>query len=265
MKSNPISNSPKKARMDHWLAILLTFIFTLLISSCGFDVEDPTPPSPPVWVQKSLPDEWPERGIDAHESCGIYLEWESNPDVDVATYLIYRAEQFSTNDSLGDFVVLDQIENDRGNRLIYIDANVNFRVKYHYKIKAIDLANNTSEYSTSISYLLLPQINLGGMIPNGIHETLNTERRLQWQYSYGLEMENYCLTILNQKDEYITRIILTPDDYVNGNESWRIPQTITLKTNQLYKWRIDVGSNYVNEFETAASESPWAIFLYIGV
>jgi hypothetical protein len=37
-------------------------IVLIVLIGCGFDVEDPTPPSPPMWVEKSLLEEWPERG-----------------------------------------------------------------------------------------------------------------------------------------------------------------------------------------------------------
>ena len=110
------------ARLRYWLFPLLTFNFAFLISACGLDVEDPTPPSPPVWVQKSLPEEWPEQGIDAHESDGIYLEWEPNPDEDITAYRIHRATLYAINDSLGDYGLLTTLELESTPRLEYIKS-----------------------------------------------------------------------------------------------------------------------------------------------
>ena len=95
--------------------LLLSLIFFNFIS-CGLDIEDPTPPSTPVWVQKSLPEIWPERGIDAHESGGIFLEWEPNPEDDIEAYSIFRAERFEEDDSLGKYELLT---------VIPIETNIN--------------------------------------------------------------------------------------------------------------------------------------------
>ena len=73
-KVKPAVMYPKWARMTFWFRVHLTFSLSLLTIQCGLNIEDSTPPSPPVWVQKSLPEEWPEPGIDAHESGGIFLE-----------------------------------------------------------------------------------------------------------------------------------------------------------------------------------------------
>jgi hypothetical protein len=86
-----------------WLQLILFFQISFLFFQCGLDVEDPTPPPPPIWVQKSLPKEWPERGIDAHESGGISLEWESNFSEEIVAYNIYRATWYELNDSLGEY------------------------------------------------------------------------------------------------------------------------------------------------------------------
>ena len=78
----------------------------LNIQSCGIDVEDPKLPKSPTWVHKSFPEEWPERGIDAHETNGIYLEWEPNGGTDISAYHIYRATYYEYNDSLGHYEFL---------------------------------------------------------------------------------------------------------------------------------------------------------------
>jgi len=265
MKSDSISNGPKFVRMLSWLFVLLTFNLSFLtIHSCGFDVEDPTPPSPPVWVQKSFPEHWPERGIDAHEIRGVSLEWEHNRDEGTVAYLIYRAEHFADYDSLGDFLLLSRLEIEPNSELEYIDTDLVEGIRYFYKLKAEDMAKNQSEFSETVGYLLLQQISIHHMSPNGISKILGSHRSLSWIYAYGIAMENYCLTLLDQNNDFILRSIFTPVSYTNHTESWYIPDSIALDSNEIYKWRIDTDGQYLYGLETAGSESPWATFLYVG-
>ena len=159
VKNYPKFTDTTWARLQYWIPILFTFHFSLLISNCGLDIEDPTPPSAPHWVQKSLPEEWPELGIDAHESGGINLEWESNPvDEDVAKYYIYRATYFDINDSLSPYDLLMSI-NVESNRLCkYTDQWVSIGIRYFYKLRAENQSESISTFSDSITYLSLPII-----------------------------------------------------------------------------------------------------------
>jgi hypothetical protein len=242
------------------LGLLLTF--SLLTIQCGLDVEDPTPPSPPVWVQKSLPEEWPECGIDAHESGGIILEWDPSPEDNIVRYLIFSAQYYDENDSLGDYEVLGSNTPETTIRLNFLDSEAATQVKYYYKLKAEDLAGNLSVFSDSVGYTLLRSLNHETMSPNGNSDTLNDSRSLTWRYTYDIEMENYCLTILSQNDSFVSRVVISPTDYLNGIESWSIPEAVALDSNKIYKWRIDVGAQYENNVETSGSESVWATFLY---
>jgi hypothetical protein len=259
---NPPTSKRAVPRLKLSTPILLLLIWGLL-TQCGLDIEDPTPPSPPKWIQKSLPEEWPERGIDAHESEGIYLEWEPNSEENIAAYLIYRAEYFEGNDSLGDYDLLARFQLESIPGLEFIDTSGKTRKRYYYKLKAEDTANNRSAYSDSISYSLLPQISINWMIPNGILTSLDTDRSLDWHYPYSIEMENYCLSILNQNNDFIFRAIINPGSYVSGWESWLLPDSVTLHPGQIYKWRIDAAAKYENGLESTGSESPWAMFLYV--
>ena len=262
VKSYPKSTEIKWARMGYWLISLLIFNFALLISACGLDVEDPTPPSPPVWVQKSLHEEWPEHGIDAHESGRIYFEWEPNPEDNISAYLIYRAEYFEVTDSMGDYELLEHIQTESLVDMEYIDTHSAIRAKYYYRLQAVDRADNLSAFSDSLMYSLLPQLYLGEMTPNGTSDELNPDRYLTWRYIHSIEMEDYCLTILSAENELIVRKILIPRSYLGVVETWRIPENIIFEPNQIYKWRIDASANYVDQFETAGSESQWATFFY---
>ena len=226
------------------------------------DIEDPTPPSAPIWVQKSLPDAWPERGIDAHESGGIFLEWQHNPEDNIAAYLVYRAEYFDYEDSLGEYIFVSIVENDSNTELNYIDYSANLRTSYYYKLVAEDKAQNLSLFSDSTEYTLLPSIDRETMHPNGNSDILNNNRLLYWNYYFDTEMEDYCLTVLALNNDLILRVQLSPTDYVNGRESWQIPDSVVLETDITFKWRIDIGARYIDHLETSGSESTWATFLY---
>jgi hypothetical protein len=251
--------------MRFWLLTLLTFNFALFISACGLDIEDPTPPSPPVWVQKSLPEEWPERGIDAHESGGIFLEWEDNPNEDIVAYNVYRATWYDMNDSLGNYDLLTVIKLDSNPSLEYIDQSTNQLTRYYYKLKSLDVAGNVSNYSESVWYLLLPVLEIATMSPNGVFSNLGDQRELRWPYTSTIELEDYCLTVINSTDTLVLRSSFAPTNYIDGgSEIFQIPQDIILETGHVYRWRIEFGAMYVNSYETAGSESQWATFLYSG-
>jgi len=245
-------------------ASMVTLLMSSLLFQCGFDVEDPTPPSPPVWVEKSLPEEWPERGIDAHESGGIYLEWEPSPDGDVIAYNIYRTTWYHVNDSLGDYDMLSSLNIDTTPELKYVDNAVNNGTTYYYKLKSMGGTNNLGDFSESSVYSLLPKLEFSSMSPNGTNSTLGSERLLSWSYGYHIEMEDYCLTVLTEENEYVTRKRLLSSNYVGGAQSWQIPIEILLDSGQVYRWRVDIGARYMDGRETAGSESHWATFLYLG-
>ncbi len=247
------------------LSILgLLLIFSFLIFYCGLDVEDPTPPSPPVWVEKSLPEVWPERGIDAHESGGIFLEWEPSLDEDIIAYNIYRGRWYTSNDSLGDYELLERIEVASLISPEFIDRQAEKNILYSYKLKSEDRANNLSKYSDSLSYSCLSAISVNMMIPNGQSDTLLANRNLSWKNYYIIEAEDYCLTLLTLSDQLVARVLVQPRNYFGGTENWEIPVHVDLEYNRTYKWRIDIEARFVDDYETAGSESIWAIFVYGG-
>jgi len=242
---------------------MLFLLGVLILTACpGVDIEDPTPPSKPEWVQKSLPEEWPERGIDAHESNGIYLEWEPSFDEDIVAYTIYRAVWYPARDSLGEYSLLTRLETNSYPDPNYIDGRVDVNVTYYYTIEAEDASGNTSELSDPAFYKLLLQIKNEYMTPSGQTTPLDENRALSWFAISQIDLEDYCLTLLSQENELLARIVLQPKNYTGLKESWYIPDTVVLKSGNIYKWRIDVGAKYVAGRETVGSESPWALFLF---
>jgi hypothetical protein len=262
-----ITQLPNKKNFNYFCKIgyvvrIIPLVILFYFQSCGLDIEDPTPPSPPQWVQKSVPDEWPERGIDAHESGGIFLEWESNLEDDIGAYYIYRATWYELNDSLGDFDLLTILQIKTLSQLYYIDRSAVSPIRYYYKIKAENASNDISEYSDSTTYRLLPSIDTQLMVPNGVTERLNEERYLIWYYLIGMNIENYQLTITDMENNQVSRVALFPSDYSGNKEQWQIPSEVILDSGKLYNWRIDICADYVDEFETSGSESGWARFLF---
>jgi len=256
---------PLWARTVKWMPTLLTFTFSLLIATCGMDVEDPTPPSAPVWVEKSLPEEWPERGIDAHESGGIFLEWEPSTEENVERYHLYRARYDDVVDSLGAFELITSIDQDEQLANSFIDTDLAIRTKYYYKLRSEDISGNLSAFSDSTFYALLPQISLESMQPNGVLDTLTGSRSFSWRYNYQVEMENYCVTIIDAQGDMVFRQILTPGNYISGHESWMPSDQSALQSGEAYRWRVDIGARYEEEVELSGSESSWAIFVYSNI
>jgi hypothetical protein len=251
--------------MRFWLLTLLTFNFAFLISACGLDIEDPTPPSPPVWVEKSLPEEWPERGIDAHESGGIYLEWELNPvSENITKYKIFRAQYFDLLDSLGDFRYLTSIPRSSILKAEYLDAGALPGLIYYYRLRAIDDSDIQSRFSDSVAYSSLLPVRQETMKPNGSNDLLGWERQLSWSYEYHIRMERYCITILDSDNNLIIRETSNPSSYVGGSQIWSISDAIIFNNGGQYKWRVDLEANIVDGYETAGAESPWSTFKYDG-
>jgi hypothetical protein len=244
------------------IGLLLTFSFFII--KCGLDIENPTPPDPPRWVQKSLPEEWPERGIDAHEDGGIYIEWEHNLEDDIIAYSIYRATCCAIDDSIGDYTLLTRLDMRSMQNTEYIDRTVLTRSKYYYRVRSENTSGNISEYSETQYYSLLPSISSNVLSPNGISDSLGIRGYLRWYYSPIIEMEDFLLTILSEQNDLVTRVSFSPRNYIDGAEAWQLPIEIDLQPTQIYKWRIDASANYIDGRESEGSESTWATFLYKG-
>ena len=256
--------STESCRMRGFRQLIIYHLSFIILFSCGFDVEDPTPPSPPVWVQKSLPEEWPERGIDAHESGGIFLEWEPNPNNEVVAYHVYRASWFDEQDSIGSYTKLARIDLGAMSSNSYIDIQVGSGIRYFYKLKSEDNSENTSRFSDSLNYSLLSSLDSETMLPNGLGMALPGDRTLKWLYNNAIEMEQYCITILSEDNEFVCRAIISPQNYTGSSESWQIPTNIDLDSNRIYTWRIDMNAKFIDGYETSGTESTLARFVYSG-
>jgi hypothetical protein len=246
-----------------WTFGLIFSFFIFNIQSCGLDVEDPTLPLPPQWVEKSLPEKWPERGIDAHETNGIFLEWHAISDVSIRYVDIYRSVFDEFNNEVGEFFLLRRIDRSLNIESSYIDNDLIPWTTYFYKLRAIDETGNRSEVSDSLNYRLMLPVTPNSLRPNGMNEKLSEDRRIWWRTPGNvlIETEEYTLTILTLDKSLIYRSVITPSNYV-GEESWTIPDTILLLSGARYQWRIDAGGMFDEGLEHSGSESNWATFLF---
>lgn len=245
-------------------SLIKLFIFNfsfLIVLGCGFDIEDPIPPDPPLWVNKSLPEIWPETGIDADESGGIYLEWDISQVEEIEATAIYRAQWFAEYDSLGDYTQIRSIKSSEPRNDNHIDITIKPGEKYYYKLRAIDFTGNMSAFSDSVHYEVFDSF-VEHMHPNGTDDTLSVLRQLSWHYFFWIEMEDFCITILTNKGDLIFRESFMPTSYVGGYEQYSIPAEISFESGNIYRWRLDVGAKYLDGVETAGAESPWASFVY---
>ena len=192
------------------------------------------------------------------------MEWEPNLNDNIAAFLLYRAQYYETEDSLGDFDQINRLDMSENNELNFLDSDVQLNTQYFYALKAEDISNNVSDFLDTLDYTLLPGISLATMSPNGLSDTLSLDRTLSWRYRYQVAMEDYCLTILSSDNNLVMRAVFNPGNYVGGVESWKIPPVITLDSGIVYNWRIDTGALYSGQRERSGSESPWATFLYVG-
>ena len=225
------------------------------------DVEDSTPPSPPIWIQKSLPEEWPERGIDAHESGGIILEWEENPSADnVVMYHLYRSKDSPGDSEIESFQLIYTQYRSQALPPEYIDRNTELNTVYRYYLNSENDSENAGMNSDTIKYARFEAINSATMIPNGLNVMLQPNRQLRWHANYAVQVENFTLTIIGDENRLILRKVIYPGNYEGGVEYYYIPENISLVEGKSYSWRIDMGAQIENESETMGSESEWATF-----
>jgi hypothetical protein len=245
------------------LRLLLIVQFSIITIQCGLDIEDPTPPSPLAWVQKSFPEEWPETGVDAHEDGGIFLEWEPPIDEGVDKFDLYRSQGL-VSDSIEylEFEFLASIPASDG-VFDYRDQQAERNNGYYYYIIATDQSGNKSEPSDTLFYYSMEPVKFSAMRPVGTTDSLIYPFRLHWIYPVEVAMETYTLTILTNEGDVCLRTVLVPLSYVSDMEYYEIQPGIDLDGPGIYSWRIDCNARYEAGVETYGSESKWAKFTFV--
>ena len=149
-------------------------------------------------------------------------------------------------------------------RTEYLDEVVGSYVRYSYKLKAEGASGNLSEYSDSLTYMRIPEVNISNMNPNGLSTAVGSEIQLSWSLAYNIEFEDYCISLLTNDNQFLYRDNFQPTNYLGWLEHWDIPVDVELVPGTVYNWRVDTGANYIDDRETAGSESSWASFKYVG-
>ena len=187
-------------------------LFIFLIS-CSEEIK--RPPSP-IWVEKSLPADLEETGIDAHNVNLIYpdnnsikLMWHYNPEEDIWKYHVYRTNQMDEENKPIDFSNILTTENDTS----FYDEEVNYYVKYYYYLKAENFDGNKSDASDTISYELLKK-------PQAISnsDSVQSEQlQFQWIDESGGSFvpSGYVIRINNKFSESIWTCQIQPPGYFN--------------------------------------------------
>lgn len=233
----------------------------ILLMGCGFDLEDPDPPSRPQWMPKSVPEAWPEQGIDAHESGGILLEWMEVDD-EIDGLKIFRAQQIAGSDSLTDFGEVSDLQQAYlAQEGTYLDDTISDDVRYHYYLRSYNSAGNLSEPSDTISYLILPPVY--SLRPFSITDTLTHPVVLGWTYRYTTAMEDYVLTVLDSINQLVYRNRFNPSTYIEARDRHILPDSVLMESNSTYSWRVDVQGSYRLDLESSGGESGWAYFYYV--
>lgn len=81
----------------------------------------------------------------------------------------------------------------------------------------------------------IPSNNAGGAARKSDKEFVNF---IYITHGSAVEIE----TQLDDKNLFVTRVVLTPGNYIGTLESWEIPVDIVLVPEETYKWRIDMGA-----------------------
>jgi hypothetical protein len=231
------------------------------LMQCGKSIEDPNPPSRPVWVEKSGLLAISETGIRPYaEGDGILLEWHPNLEDDLAGYKLYRARddiknKFQKIADINTFTV-------GGADTFYIDDLIKFNTDYFYCLKAYDLADNLSPPSDTVRYRLISKVDL--TLPNGT--VSGSQPTFEWQdfsvatFQYVIRVE----TFLSRELIWISRFerpnytdFLQRITY-NNDGTATIP---TLEPGTYYQWcvkAISLIDNY--NLDIGGSLSNWAYF-----
>jgi hypothetical protein len=253
--------------LSHYSPLISSFRKTILalilfsIGNCGIDVEDAEAPEAPLWVKKSAPIDWPERGIDAHEGGQIFLQWNASRDEDVGEYLLYRSLSDSKKDTLKHTALIANIESNSMEIYSYLDNEINELDYYAYWLIALNDAGNRSMNSDTLYYSVMPSIYYDTMIPNSLSLPVIPPIQFSWNPGYWVEMliQDFTITIIREDGVMIIRERFAPSNYVSHVETWVLPNTFDLEPS-LYHWRIDVASDYHGDVEAQGGESEWAAF-----
>lgn len=268
----------KRLRIEYRL-ISVSCIAVFMVSGSCLDVpEDPEPPVRPEWVQKSLPESFDERGIDADNTGKerIVLMWYQNQEEDLAGYEIYRAD--TSSDNTFKKIRFRDIFQVQGVDTMMFDDSVSNHVDYFYCIKARDISGNLSISSDTISYRLInaPECisPVNSTVEAGLaFEWMDLASNYEFSTEYVIRLENMSLG----QTVWTARFTNIWYGYENNNpvsfqffncSDQQPDNLISCNTNLsrlvpgVYRWKIKAISEVDNStnLDEASGESEWAYF-----
>ena len=241
----------------------LKLIFLCIIyCGCSEITEKQDIPSPPVWVEKSRPEDLEEKGIDAHNVNLIYpdrnsikLMWHPNPEEDIWKYHVYRTNQMDEENKPIDFSNILTTEDDT----LFYDEEVYYYFKYYYYLKAENFEGIESNASETIFYTLLkkPQ---AISVPDSVHFQ---QMQFQWIETSGGSYvpSGYIIRINNEFSESIWTCEIQPPGYFNPRTFNYSPGGIDCLEHNGISGYLDPGEYYWKVksllHDQASAESNW--------
>jgi len=194
---------------------IIASLFIFLIS-CSEDVKHP---SPPIWAEKSRPEDLDERGIDAHNINLIYLnnnsiklEWHPNPEEDIWRYYLYRTDVVDEENKPIDFSIILTTENDT----LFYDEVASHYIEYYYYLKAENFDGIKSVTSDTISYELLKK----PQAISGSDSVYYQQLQFQWiddQYPSHIP-SYYTIKVENESGQGIWGCLFLNPNFLNNGE-----------------------------------------------
>jgi len=178
---------------------------------------------------------------------GIFLEWHSPAEDDIAYCDIYRSD-----DPLKDFETVARVYMPDTS---FVDTGVSFHHRFFYYAVAVNEEGRQSVPSDTLFYTLLEKANL--LAPKG---TIDTVKPV-----FSWRDPNLAFTVILKVIQAATETPVwmagvdnhggdeTMETVYNFDGSASIPE---LERNTAYLWRIDVVGNQTN----SGSETPWTSF-----
>lgn len=243
-------------KLNKKIFFLLLIIPEMFIFRCAEDtvLEDLTPPRAPVLQPKSADTAAVESGIDAvPEGDWIYLEWEPNPEEDLAGYFVYRSTDSLFGFDTTGIVQVDQpfsdssfVDKDPG---VAPPENSSGDTLYYF-VTAYDRSDNESQPSDTVHYQLVQKAD--NLSENGDLRTPT----LKWHYPpTNYYPEAFLVKLYHDDTGDLLWLYRHPTPYGSEFEvDYNSDGTATLDSLMVsvkYRWRVDA----VMIDSTAGSES----------
>ena len=265
----------KKMSINKPLYLFLLSFFVIAFQCT--DVENPNPPEIPKIVDKSVPEKFTEKGIDAiEETNAIIIQWEANSEKDLEGYYIYRAANTinSNSDELKyskTATISVNYVNPIATATEYIDYNVSIKIQYFYYIRAFNQSGNVSDASDTISYKLAAKPTL--YCPQGIicpedGSTASQTPTFSFKYSPDIDfgISYFIIKVADINGDSLWCYGFPREGYDGSTQKIIFNKdgsslVDTLTSGGQYQWKIDaITPTGYNTPEIEGAESAWVQF-----